>query len=402
MTALRTSFLIIVLALSALRVVQAADPQQPCKLPAYDARLDVRYTRAADREFACIAGQPVADRLAALRKEFYGNEKLTQAGPAVMLSAWPQVARNRLEQLQSAAATIPTAGSASFADAVARYKRALDQFVGDLAKLKSVDDWMAQGANTPAELLPDFWHPDSRVRDEPGGLPAKYLADQHCLAIEVPSDPCEAAFIRAAALADEIFLVDEIVSIMTSKQRSDFAAAAASREARWHSYLYDAQFQFWWELALNRYVEVRCPAWLRWDCDPPQTDTLGNELGFREPPHRKLMFLHPDVGIEYLNHEPPGQKLKPALIFQWFGFQNWGWEKDAVSGLKGIAIVTSVADTAKSKHIGYGLQLQWQKYALAVTAHGSYIGVTISRNLIDVAMSVNPKWAEKLKEPLPK
>jgi hypothetical protein len=398
--AVRISGLILLSTLSALMPTRAADAPA-CKPADYSVRLERRYGKAADGTFPCISGQPVESQLTSLRKEFYRNDTLTKAGAATMLSAWPQIARAQLELRKQATVNAPPEAPASFSAAINLYERKLDQFVNDVKRLKSVDDWGALDAATPAAFLPDYWKVDGTVRPDPGGLPAKYLSDEQCLAAD-PSDRCESVFGRAVALADEVFLVDELVSIMTARQRSNFAAEAASREARWHAYLYDAQFEYWWELALNRYAEVKCPRWLRWDCETPPRDKFDNGLGFRKPPNNKLMLLHPDVGLEYLNHEPAGQRLKPVLIFQWIGYQRWQWQHDAVSGLKGIAVVSSVADTASTKRFGNGLQLQWQKYAVAVTSHGGYVGVTISRSLIDQIQTVNPEWADKLRAPLPK
>lgn len=405
MKTLRFASIIVAILLLSGKATWAANGPAFCNPSGYDQRLDRRYEKDSNLQVQCIAGSSVSTRADAIRDAFYKRDDVTQknnASPdaATNLTVWPETARAQLENIQSTAKAALEDGSESFKNAVVRFTQALSTLVTDSVRLKTVADWSTPGVEAPAELLPDYWKVKS-TGDGPGSLPAQYLDAEKCLDSE-PSAHCDAIYAQAIVLADQVYLVEKVISTMASMDRANFVKLAATREKRWHAYLYDTQFQYWWELGINRYVESKCPGFLAWECTRPSRDKYDNEVGFRDAPSKKFMILHPDIGLEYLNHEPAGQKFKPAIIFQWVGYQSWDWDNDDVARNKGISLVTSVADTSRTKRFGTGLQFQWKKYSVAVTSHGGDVGISINLNLIDWIGTVNKNWADDLMKPLPK
>jgi len=49
--------------------------------------------------------------------------------------------------------------------------------------------------------------------------------------------------------------------------------------------------------------------------------------------------------VEYLNHELRGRNSNPRYYSNGLDISWWNWENDAVGPIKGISLVTSVADT---------------------------------------------------------
>lgn len=258
-----------------------------------------------------------------------------------------------------------------------------------------------------AELLPDFWNVDASVRDEAGGLPAKMLRDAGCAGKSPPDAVCDAAFQEAITVADDVHVAHELILDLHSPQRAQFVSDARLRADRWHGYLYDTQFQFWWELVANKYLEEHCPAaftaltkLVDKTCHALAKDSYGNRLGFREVPDSRAILLHPDVGVGYVDEEPDGQRFKPLLVFQWVGLQWWDWKQGEVSGLRGLSLVSTVADTATTSRTGFGLQFQYGAFSLALTSHSGDFVVTLNAGLVDKVGTVNQRWADKFKTAL--
>jgi hypothetical protein len=366
----------------------------PCSSGTYDQRLASRYSADAAGNLTCLPpGAPVTQSLAGWTDQIREN---SATFPVRLRLARAELVRQR-------AAANALAGAAAndepFAAKVVVIQKALDEAV------KEIDTILAKGGNIPEDfsrypaLEVDYWKLRGLSSTEPHGAPFQYLQDKRCINI-TPSASCDAAYTNAVELGDQIFIVARIVSLLQSTERGKLLDDAKTREDHWHAYLYDTQFQFWWELALNYAVEKRCPVFMRWDCTPPKTDEHGNELGFRDPPQNKLILLHPDVAVEYLHREPAGQRFKPVIAFQWFGYQRWDWQGEGVSHLMGVALVSTVADTSVSKRVGTGLMLQWKRFALAITGRPKEVGVAINLNVVDWIGSVNPGWESKLKAPL--
>jgi hypothetical protein len=372
-----------------------AAPVKPdhCAPQHYDQRLAVRYQADATNALPCIpATSEVAKGLASW------TDQIRESSASFSLRL--QLARAQLVKQRAAVEALGSSPDASLTEKRAVIKRALVEAVKDIDRLAASVGSMPSDASKYPALNLDYWKYDATLSSEPHGLPLQYLHDKDCFPHE-PDERCNGVYPGAVELADDIFLVDTVVSLLQSSDRGKLLDEAKTREDRWHAYLYDTQFQFWWELGLNYAVEKTCPEFMRWECAPVKTDPYGNELGFRNPPDRKLIFLHPDVAVEYLHREPAGQRFKPVIAFQWFGFQKWTWDGTSASHLMGIAVASTVADTSVSKRVGTGVMLQWKKFSLAITARPNEVGVAINLNAVDWIGTVNQGWANKLKAPLP-
>lgn len=258
-------------------------------------------------------------------------------------------------------------------------------------------------------LLPDYWKiSDDPTAKEPGAVASRVLDTARCIDKEPPDDKaCEVTFSSAIWIAERTYITGEVLSFNSLPDRLKLYQAVRDRELRWHSYLYDSQFQYWWELGFNRRLEERCQNGLNSvvgklvgkSCGRNETDALGNPLGFREPPSYRAILLHPDVGLQYIHHESPGNQLKPALVFQWIGYQWWDWADNKVSNLWGISVVSTVSDLSRTNRVGFGLALHRNEYQVALTSHGGDLTLSINLMLIDRISTLNTKAAESLKAP---
>lgn len=382
----------LVVVLFALVAVPAAPAWAACDTDPYDVRIDSYY---AD----CLpANAPVRKRVS--------EQSLRLADGGDSPGARIVNARKAVEKLQA-----EVAKHASEDDGSRKYFERLGAYLEDarerLEKLSSIEAVDQEPGKFP-QLLVDFWRVDATPRDEAAGLPASMLKDGGCLDKTPPDAVCDPLFKKVIVVADDVYVAANLFRDLHFEQRARFVADAESRRDRWHAYLYDTQFQFWWELLFNRYQESRCPKGLTAslagivgkECHAQAKDAYGNFLGFREVPDYRTILLHPDLGMGYLEKEPKGQRFKPVLVIQAFGFQWWDWDKDKVSGLKSVSVVTTVADTSASKRVGFGVQFQYSGYSLALTSHSGHLLLTLNTGLVNQLGKVSQDKADKLKATL--
>jgi hypothetical protein len=316
-------------------------------------------------------------------------------------ASWPGRAREQfqllLEEVQKRATSPP------YADALK------DSLNDAIVQLSLLPDMAALAAReTFPSLQTNTWRTSVRPSRAPGGLAASHLrdTDARCVDENDPgTDPkCRAAFGRAVQVGDDVFIAGTIIAKLHAPEAKRFHDLAALREKRWHAYLYDTQFQYWWELGLNRYLEENCAdryllPLIGKKCDKQERDKDKNPLGFREPPEYRAVFLHPDVGLQYLDAEPHGDRLKPALVIQWVGYQWWKWKENEakINSLRGVSFVSTISDNASNKTIGWGAQIQLGEYAVAFTGHRSKLAITLNLQLGDKISKLNEEWADKLK-----
>jgi hypothetical protein len=392
---------------SASDAAQAIDPR--CT-GSYDQRLGMRYARDAYRapdgsalkskDGGSLVGPLVCihdGELVKSRAET-ATQALANASPDALRSAAADLIQTQLNELPRRT----SGGDGQFAAVVAKLQQEMSAAA---LEVRSLRDLIKITDPEYPHLVVSRWTVDSNAIDEAHGLPAEYLSSHMCLNIAEITEACDAAYSDAIRIADEVYLVGVVVSFLNKSARQSFGEEAGHRVNRWNQYLdtglsSEAQFSYWWELAANHYIETKCPVWFRWECSKSKLDPHGNEIGFREVPSAKLIALHPDIGVQYIEHEPNGERVKPTLLMQWVGLQWWTWDKDTISDLKGISFVSTISDTSKSNRVGFGIGLQYRRYSLAVTAHGGAVALTINTALVDRLGTVNQKWAQTLKAPL--
>jgi hypothetical protein len=219
---------------------------------------------------------------------------------------------------------------------------------------------------------------------------------------------CDAIYIDAVRLADHTYAASAVIAKLHLPTRADFRARAIRRSEAWNAYFYEAQFQYWWELVANKYLDAKCPhgpnafiaPLIHKRCERPLRDSWGNPIGFREPPDYKATLLHPDIGLMYIDGEPKGDRFKPAIVIQAFGYEWWDWKDAKIENRKGISLAIAAADNNEIDGLGYGLQFRWNGYAIAVTDHGGTLAVTLNLDLTKYLATTSPKYAEELQAPL--
>jgi len=139
------------------------------------------------------------------------------------------------------------------------------------------------------------------------------------------------------------------------------------RLKRWNSYFYETQFQYPWELLVNFTADGGFEA-----------DFLNREAVV---PSSKLILLHPDVALTVADNGVDGNKLYPALTFQWIGFQRWSWKNGVAHHPWGLALTSTFSDIAGLDETGHGVSFLYDKYTLTVSEHGDESVISLNLNL---------------------
>lgn len=267
-----------------------------------------------------------------------------------------------------------------------------------LVELESTIQWFREAGfdRMPPDMAPvdlEKWklEPDS---SGPGGTAIQLLKSKGCWDGPIKTLPpeCSAYYKTAIALAEQIVVIREVIDFYNSAERSRVYELFEMRVAQWNAYFYATQFQYVWELVINRWIDDN----LR---EIPR-DQFGNELGLRDAPKEKGIFFHPDVGLQYLTEQPSGDRVVPAIIFQWVGYQWWkGYKGDQVEGLKGISVVSTIADHREgASTVDVGVMFHWENYSLAFTSNRYALAVTFNLKIGDRLSRVNEKWENEIKK----
>ena len=270
-------------------------------------------------------------------------------------------------------------------------KEALDKFVLGLSE---AIDWYRSVGNgiQPNNNSPVFIDNFKLQGDGAGAAPKEWLRRKNCWSVTQKNrvNDCEDEFIKARKLGESIVYVGTVVDKYYVTPRGELLDKLKIREAEWNAYLYATQFQYPWELMLNRYKDNKSA----------ERDDYGNEIGIREAPKKKRIFLHPDVGVQYVSGQVKGEHLIPTLTFQWCGIQKWdSYSENGIVGLRGVSLVTTVADHKNVSSIGHGLMAHYNSYSVALTSHSGKLAITLNLNLASGLSKINNDLANKLKAP---
>ena len=386
---------VILAACVAVPLGAAAQGTDKCKPDTFGERFTVRYKDACWRTDAALA-----ERANAIEKAF-------DKAPEISIAR----VRAAEEQAKAQEGRLPKPGDQPASEKLLALlaqgvKEAIDN-LGALTDLRHIDVGTATTANYPALRL-EYWQPFDNTRR---GYGQHYLQQQNCATKGDEDATCARVYAKAVEIGDSMLLMLYTVETLRLPLRAELKQELDRRKARWNSYLYDSQFQYWWELGLNRWLEEKCPGglnkyvsdWLDRDaeCRGLKRDEFGNQLEWREPPSFRAIALHPDIGFMYDQNASEGDKAKVALVFQWFGYQWWKWDESTnrVKNLRGISLVSTIADRIDN-NVGLGVQVQYNKYNLAVTSHGGKPIFTLSLNLLERLGSVDDELGDKLRRRL--
>lgn len=224
-------------------------------------------------------------------------------------------------------------------------------------------------------------------------LPGTAIDFQRCFLEGRCTDPksteCQLAYRNAVdALRISELTYRCITYMVQSKALNRAQVYFKERNKQWDIYFNASIPQWPWELAINGYCYGKEHA---------------ADKGSNPPPENQIIFLHPDVVIEYVPEADDGQQFEPAVMMEWLGADFWTWNSANQSGPffgypLGIGFVSTFADRADMNDLSWGGILHINHtFNVGVTVRDGDIGYFVSANLSKLFMNEQVS-REKLKQ----
>jgi hypothetical protein len=163
------------------------------------------------------------------------------------------------------------------------------------------------------------------------------------------------------------------------------------RDKQWDAYFDEALFQWWWEVGLNGYRMKNSSLCAR--------NAYHMQVGYCDVPHDQLIFLHPDVGLQWMDGAENTSDLHGAVVLEVFGYNKWRWDGATAKSAKGLSLVATYSDAEDNKDWAYGLMFHGRnKYSFGVTTNGHRVGLVFNLALSDRFFEVKDRYRGYLKQ----
>ncbi len=190
----------------------------------------------------------------------------------------------------------------------------------------------------------------------------------------VSSGNCDQEYRRAIDIVQSIVLVNAALDKFTSDYRASLYADRRLRRIKWDSYYDDLTFQYPWELLVNNLVL---------DATDDRAEIDGNKVGFRPLPRSKLVVLHPEVSLAYV--EDADTEYDVALTVELLGYEGFDFNDRSgkVEDSWGISLLGAYLPRTDRDESDWtaGLMLKYEGYSLGVTDNHGDLGIVLNINL---------------------
>lgn len=160
-----------------------------------------------------------------------------------------------------------------------------------------------------------------------------------------PKDSCEETLNIAEQLILELKKSFNVADKISEKVITKITQRVTEKNKKIQQYLFDSKPLWPWEIAINDFVY----------------DRYGDSYseGFRRPPKRQIIVLHPSVGFEWINDAPRGERLAPSVYIELIGINYWDknhrlFESPILSSLSGISAAVTLTDREGVSTVGAG------------------------------------------------
>ncbi|MDJ1138813.1 hypothetical protein [Marinicella marina] len=195
--------------------------------------------------------------------------------------------------------------------------------------------------------------------------------DDKCLTTDAYGVSC------SDVLEDFVYAFNLYKTLILKKEASKAVENSKFNTEQWREYFTSTRSQTPFELTINSKL---------------YRDTITSKH-FVPPPPLQVIFLHPNLMMEYVNKADDGNQFKQSLAIEWVGVNMWNSKIPF-----GASIMTSYSDRSGVRDVGHGLLFHFNnKYSIGVTDHDGETGFSISVDILKIFQSAQSKksWFEK-------
>ncbi|MDC1287451.1 hypothetical protein N8198_06155 [Gammaproteobacteria bacterium] len=233
---------------------------------------------------------------------------------------------------------------------------------------------IAENPEEPAKGLKDDWKLAKIARLpfalEQLNFEEPLLNAQEC---NISTGNCDNEFNLVADIVSSIFLVNAAIDEYTTNFRAEALHVRKRRRTSWDSYYDDLTFQYPWELWSNS---------LLLEATDNRALVDGNMIGFRELPESKLVLLHPEINLAYVDNA--ADEYEVTLTVEMLGYEAFDFDGSGkVKNPWGISLLAAYLDRTDRNESGWtgGLLFKYNGYSLGVTDNHGDTGIILNFNL---------------------
>lgn len=238
--------------------------------------------------------------------------------------------------------------------------------------LRQTADLISQiGTDDEPLTDPVSWRPDDALNTPAIDVTVKSVfIEGPCAESELM---CEDALQNAIDWLSISTATSRVLLTETRATEQELADCLTVLDRQWNAYFTQARPQMPWELAINARSYDRSKA----------KKYCPEHGGFSQPPEHQWIVMHPDIALEYLDDNPDGNRLAPALTLEVVGYYRWRWNGPAMEWPLGASLVASLSDRVDSDPLGIGVMVHWsQRWSMGVVQHGDDTGVLIGLSVL--------------------
>ena len=228
-----------------------------------------------------------------------------------------------------------------------------------------------QNPEKPVKGLKDDWKPGRLTR-----LPDALEEMDFALFLEecgTSNSNCDTEFNLVADIVSSIYLANAAIDRYTENYRAEALHVRKRRRTSWDSYYDDLTFQFPWELWSNS---------LLLEATDNRALVDGNKIGFRELPGSKLVVLHPEVNLVYVDNAD--DEFDVTVTVEMLGYEAFDFDSTGkVKNPWGVSVLAAYLDRPDRVGSGWtgGLLFKYDGYSLGVTDNHGDTGIVFNFNL---------------------
>lgn len=232
---------------------------------------------------------------------------------------------------------------------------------------------IVQNPDEPREGLKDEWKLESLDRLPDALENMSFEGPPFSPECDISTGNCNGEFDLAADIVGSIFLANAAIDKYTDDYRAETLHDRKRRRTSWDSYYDDLTFQYPWELWTNS---------LLLEATDNRTQVSGNKMGFRELPESKLVLLHPEANLVYV--EDADDEYEVTLTVEMLGYEAFDFDSSGkIKNPWGVSLLAAYLDRTDRDDSGWtgGLLFKYDGYSLGVTDNHGDAGIVFNINL---------------------